>query len=118
MSAFTQSYPSIEYVLVDDCCNDGTFGVIDCIISSHDRRDDIRIISHSQKLGASASRNQIIDEAKGIFLYFMDSDDTIAKNTIELLMRNARKFDAEIVFGSYQKIETSGNKTVYQYPPK
>jgi glycosyltransferase involved in cell wall biosynthesis len=104
--------------LVDDCCDDGTFDVIDYIVSSHDRHDDIRIISHSKKLGASASRNQIIDEASGEFLYFMDSDDTIAKNTIELLMQNARKYDAEIVFGSYQKIETSGKKTIYQYPSK
>ena len=118
MSALAQSYPSIEFILVDDCCNDGTFDVIGYIVSSHDRRDDIRIISHSQKLGASASRNQIIDEAGGEFLYFMDSDDTIAKNTIELLMQNAREYDAEIVFGSYQKIETSGNKTVYQYPSR
>ena len=118
MSALAQSYLSIEFILVDDCCNDGTFDVIDYIISSHHRHDDIRIISHSQKLGASASRNQIIDEARGEFLYFMDSDDTIAKNTIELLMQNARKYDAEIVFGSYQKIETSGKKTIYQYPSK
>ncbi len=118
MSALAQSYPSIEFVLVDDCCNDGTFDVIGYIVSSHDRRDDIRIISHSQKLGVSASRNQIIDEARGEYLYFMDSDDTIAKNTIELLMQNARKYDAEIVFGSYKKIETSGKKTVYQYPSK
>ena len=118
MSALAQSYPYIEFILVDDCCNDGTFDVIDYIVSAHYRRDDIRIISHSQKLGASASRNQIIDEARGEFLYFMDSDDTIAKNTIELLMQNARKYDAEIVFGSYQKIETSGKKTVYQYPSK
>ena len=118
MSALAQSYPSIEFVLVDDCCNDGTFDVISYIVSSHERRDDIRIISHSQKLGVSASRNQIIDEARGEFLYFMDSDDTIAKNTIELLMQNAREYDAEIVFGSYEKIETSGKKTVYQYPSK
>ena len=118
MSALVQSYPSIEFILVDDCCNDGTFDVIGYIVSSHERCDDIRIISHSQKLGASASRNQIINEAKGEFLYFMDSDDTMAKNTIDLLMQNARKYDAEIVFGSYQKIETSGKKTIYQYPSK
>lgn len=118
MSALAQSYPSVEFVLVDDCCNDGTFDVIDYIVSSHDRCDDIRIIKHSHKLGASGSRNQIIDEAKGEFLYFMDSDDTIAVNTIELLMLNARKYGAEIVFGSYQKMETSGNMIVYQYPSK
>jgi hypothetical protein len=46
----------------------------------------------------------------------MDSDDTITENAIELLMQNVRCYDAEVVFGSYEKIETSGSKTVYQYP--
>ena len=118
MSALDQSYPSIEFILVDDCCNDGTFDVINYVVSTHHRRDDIRIIAHTQKHGVSFSRNQIIDEARGEFLYFMDSDDTIAKNTIELMMLNARQCDAEIVFGSYQKIDTSGKKFFFQYPFK
>lgn len=118
MSALSQSYASIEFVLVDDCCTDGTFDVVGYVLSSHERCDDVRIFTHTQKLGVSASRNQIIDEARGEYLYFMDSDDSIAKNTIELMMKNARKYDAEIVFGSYKKIETSGKKTVCQYPSK
>ena len=118
MSALSQSYPSIEYILVNDCCTDGSFDVVGYVLSSHERCDDVRILTHTQKQGVSASRNQIIDEARGEYLYFMDSDDTIAKNTIELLMRNARQYDAEIVFGSYQRIETSGKKIVYQYPFK
>ena len=118
MSALSQSYPSIEYILVNDGCIDGTFDVIGYVLSSHVRCDDVRILSHTQKQGVAASRNQIIDEARGEYLYFMDSDDTIAKNTIELLMRNARQYEAEVVFGSYQKIDTSGKKTVYQYPSK
>ena len=118
MSALAQSYLSIEYILVDDFCDDGTFDVIDYILSSHARREDVRIIKHSHKIGVSASRNQIIEEAKGEYIYFMDSDDTISKNAIELLMQNARRYKADIVFGSYKKIETSGKKTVYQYPFK
>ena len=118
MSALSQSYPSIEYILVNDGCTDGSFDVVGYVLSSHVRCDDVRILSHTQKLGVSASRNQIIDEARGEYLYFMDSDDTIAKNTIELLMKNARQYEAEVVFGSYQKIDTSGKKTVYQYPSK
>lgn len=116
MSALSQSYPSIEYILVNDCCTDGSFDVVGYILSSHERCNDVRILSHTQKQGVAASRNQIIDEARGEYLYFMDSDDTIAKNTIELLMQNARHYSAETVFGSYRKIETSGKKTVYQYP--
>lgn len=118
MSALSQSYFSIEFILINDCCTDGTFDVVGYILSSHERCKDVRIFTHAHKQGVAASRNQIIDEARGEFLYFMDSDDTIAKNTIELLMQNARKYDAEIVFGSYEKIETSGKKTVYQYPSK
>ena len=118
MSALSQSSPSIEYILVNDGCTDGSFDVVGYVLSSHVRCDDVRILSHTQKQGVAASRNQIIDEARGEYLYFMDSDDTIAKNTIELLMRNARQYEAEVVFGSYQKIDTSGKKTVYQYPSK
>lgn len=118
MSALSQSYPSIEFILVNDCCTDGTFDVVEYVLSASERCKDIRILTHAQKQGVSSSRNQIIDEAQGEFLYFMDSDDAIAKNTIELLMQNARQYDAEIVFGSYQKIDISGVKTICQYPSK
>ena len=116
MSALNQSYPSIEFLLVDDGCDDGTIDVVSYIIAENSRRDDIHIMSHQRNLGVSASRNQIIEEAKGEYLYFMDSDDTIEENTIEVLMQNARQYDAEMVFGSYEKIDLSGSRMVYQYP--
>lgn len=116
MSALSQSYSSIEILLVDDGCTDGTMDVVKQIVCNHQREDDVHIITHQTNLGVSVSRNQIIDEALGEYLYFMDSDDTITENAIELLMQNVRCYDAEVVFGSYEKIETSGSKTVYQYP--
>ncbi|WP_033149927.1 glycosyltransferase family 2 protein [Prevotella sp. RM4] len=116
MSALSQSYPSIEILLVDDGCTDGTMDVVKQIVCNHERENDVRIVKHQTNMGVSASRNQIIDEALGEYLYFMDSDDTITENAIELLMQSARCYAAEVVFGSYEKIETSGSKTVYQYP--
>jgi glycosyltransferase involved in cell wall biosynthesis len=115
-SALAQTYSSIEYLVIDDAGYDGSLDIINAIAQAHPRGKDIRVICHQENLGVSASRNQIIDEAQGDYLYFMDSDDTIAENTIELLMHNIRHFDAEIVFGSYEKIELSGVKTLYQYP--
>lgn len=116
ISALSQSYPSIEYLLINDGCTDGTFDIVNQLVKTHQRSNDVRILSHSKNLGVSTSRNQIIDEAQGDFLYFMDSDDTISENAIELLIQNVRQFSAEIVFGSYEKIEISGKKTLFQYP--
>lgn len=115
-SALVQTYSSIEFLIVDDAGHDGSLDIVRTIEQNHPRGKDIRIISHKKNLGVSVSRNQIIDEAHGEYLYFLDSDDVIAENTIELMMNNICQFDAEIVFGSYEKVELSGNKTIYQYP--
>jgi glycosyltransferase involved in cell wall biosynthesis len=116
MSALAQTYPSIEFLLVDDGSKDGSLAVVNRIIQNHNRKDDVRVLIHSENLGVSVSRNRIIDEAAGEYLFFMDSDDAIASNTIELMMQNVRRYNAEIVFGSYEKCEISGKKTLYQYP--
>lgn len=115
-SALAQTYPSIEFLLIDDAGGDGSLTIMQEIQQTHQRGTAVRIISHDRNLGVSASRNQIIEESQGDYLYFMDSDDLIAENTISILMQNARQYDAEIVFGSYEKIETSGERMVYQYP--
>lgn len=115
-SALAQTYPSIEFLIVDDAGNDDSIDVVQSVKETHTRGDDIHIINHKENLGVSASRNDIIDNAKGNYLYFMDSDDVIAENTIELMMQNVSQYDAEIVFGSYKKIETSGKDNIYQYP--
>lgn len=115
-SALAQTYPSIELLLVDDAGGDGSLAIMQEIRQNHPRAAAIRIISHDKNQGVSASRNQIIEEAEGEYLYFMDSDDVIAENAIALLMQAVRQYEAEIAFGSYEKIELSGERTVYQYP--
>ena len=115
-SALSQTYSSIEFLIIDDAGKDGSIDIIRDIQTSHPRGKDLHIVSHTDNLGVSKSRNEIIEKAQGDYMYFMDSDDIIAPNTISLLMQKIRQYDAEIVFGSYEKIETSGKRTVYQYP--
>ena len=115
-SALNQTYPSIEFLLIDDAGGDGSLAIMQELQQTHQRGADIRVISHDSNWGVSASRNQMIEEAKGEYLYFMDSDDRIVAQTISLLMQNCRQYEAEIVFGSYEKIETSGERIICQYP--
>lgn len=116
VSALNQTYSSIEFLIIDDGDTDGSIDIVEQLKAEHLRGKDIRIIKHEQNKGVAASRNRIISEAHCDYLYFMDSDDVIAENAIELLMQQVRQYDAEIVFGSYEKIEVSGKKTIYQYP--
>ena len=115
-SALAQTYPSIEFLLVDDFSSDLSADIVRRFQINHPRGADIRLLSNSNNLGVSASRNRIIDEARGEYLFFMDADDVIDEDTISLLIQMIRQCQAEVAFGSYEKIEISGLKTIYQYP--
>ena len=115
-SALAQTYPSIEFLLVDDFSSDQSADIVRRFQMNHPRGADIRLLSNPNNLGVSAARNRIIEEARGEFLFFMDADDVITESAIGLLMHQLQLSQAEIAFGSYEKTEISGLKTIYQYP--
>ena len=116
-SALSQTYHSIEFLVLDDGSNDASLDIVNEFRANHPRGKDIRIISHKENMGPSISRNRIIDEAKGDFLFFLDSDDIIREDTVSLMMTQVHKYDTDIVFGSMEKIMLSGERIMYQYPP-
>ena len=114
-SALNQSFSDIEFLVVDDCGNDGTMDVIYHFQANHPRGKDIRILINEKNKGVSFSRNRIIDEAKGRFLYFMDSDDTIESNTIQLLYDAIIQHHVQVAYGSYEIIDGIGNSPNERY---
>lgn len=116
LSALSQTFPSIEYLVLDDGSDDSTLEVVRHLQESHPRGNDIHIITHAENMGVSMARNRILEEAQGEFLYFLDSDDIIREDTISLMMAEVKEHRADIVFGSMEKIMISGERTMYQYP--
>ena len=116
MSALGQTFLSVEILVVDDGGNDGSIAVINELQQTHPRGVHIHIVTNPKNMGAGYSRNRIIDEAKGKFLYFMDSDDTIEPNTIQLLYDAIVKNQAEVAYGSYEIVDLSAphRREVYQ----
>ena len=114
-SALNQTYSSIEFLIIDDCGNDGTIGVVEEFQKDHPRGKDIRILRNEKNMGGSFCRNRIIDEAMGQFLYFMDSDDTIEPFTIQILIDAVRRTHSQIAYGSYEIIDLVNNSPVQKY---
>lgn len=115
-SALAQTFEPIEFLVIDDGGNDGSIAVIKELQQTHPRGVHIHIVTNPKNMGAGYSRNRIIDEAKGKFLYFMDSDDTIEPNTIQLLYDAIVKNQAEVAYGSYEIVDLSAphRREVYQ----
>lgn len=108
LSALAQTYPSIEFLIIDDKGNDNSIDIVRDIKSTHKRGCDIRIIDHGVNRGTGATKNTALLHAKGKFIFFMDSDDIIAPNVIELLLKKSKETNADVVMASYDVITTDG----------
>jgi glycosyltransferase involved in cell wall biosynthesis len=71
-SVLTQSYTTLELVVVDDGSTDGTRGYLDTVRTEDSR---IRVIRNETSLGAPLSRNLAIRAARGEFITGLDDDD-------------------------------------------
>ena len=114
-SALDQTFSDIEFLIVDDCGNDGSMDVISFLQNTHPRREDIRVLYNGINRGVSYSRNLLIDEAKGRYLYYMDSDDLIEPDTIRLLHNSLIQNQAQIVYGSYEILDRVGKGPAQVY---
>lgn len=95
-SLFTQTYKNIEYVFVNDCTPDKSMEVINEMIDKYGVSSQCKMIVHDRNQGISASRNDCLDNMTGDFFLFIDSDDYIDNDMVELLVEAAVKENADI----------------------
>jgi glycosyltransferase involved in cell wall biosynthesis len=121
-SALAQTFGSIEFLICDDCGTDSSMDIIREYQQTHLRGKDIRVVRQPQNEGLGSARNRIMDEAQGNYLFFMDGDDAIAPQTIQLLYDKAKEQNAEMVYGSYKRVFVKDGVVVdtqdYPYPYK
>ena len=91
-SVLAQKYTGdMECILVDDCGNDQSIAIAERIIKASSKRIDVQVLHHEHNRGLSAARNTGLMAASGEYVYFLDSDDEIPENAIQLLVEEASK---------------------------
>ena len=91
-SVIRQSYKNLEIIIVNDGSTDSSLKITD---EFKERDHRITVINQSNA-GLSAARNTGIAASNGKYLSFVDSDDYIHRQFIELLYLNAEKYKADI----------------------
>ncbi len=102
-SIVNQTYTNLEIILVDDGSPDNCSAMCDAWAEKDNR---IKVI-HKENGGLSSARNSGLDVMTGEYVYFIDSDDTIEKNTLELLYFAIVNNDVEISMAGFNLVYIS-----------
>ena len=98
-SVIDQTFDSYEVFLVDD----GSTDACPSIIAGYAARDPRFIPIYMEKnQGTGVARNTALQRVRGEFVTFVDSDDYVAPNFLERMVREAESKDADIVMCQYQ----------------
>lgn len=92
-SILMQTYSSFEVIVIDDGSTDKCPQICDDYAKKDSR---IRVV-HKENGGLSDARNAGIKIAQGKYLLFVDSDDYIQDNMLEVLMKSVQETNADIV---------------------
>ncbi len=99
-SVINQTYPYWEWIIVDDCSNDGSFEYVKNLIANEKR---IKLFRLSKNSGSAVARNEGLRNATGKYITFLDSDDLLdsdyLKKQVEFIAING-----PIVSSGYRRL--------------
>ncbi|MEV6316711.1 bifunctional glycosyltransferase family 2 protein/CDP-glycerol:glycerophosphate glycerophosphotransferase [Streptomyces sp. NPDC051776] len=116
-SALAQTLRSTEIVIVDDCSTDGTYEVALELAAAHPGRVRAHRLERNSG-GCGAPRNRGMQEARGRYLMFLDSDDELERNACRNMLEAAEETGADLVSGLCVRVHVDSrhHKTVEWYP--
>ncbi len=101
-SIINQTYSNLEILLIDDGSTDECPKICDKFALEDER---IRVV-HRQNGGRSVARNTALEQAKGEYLLFVDGDDWIDSDCVEVLYSHIKKENAQLALGRYRSVYT------------
>ena len=103
-SVLAQTYTDWEMLIVDDCSKDNTIKIVQQYVDKDER---IKLFCLQKNSGAGIARNKSIEEAKGRFIAFLDSDDIWFPNKLETQINFMLDNNYESVCSWYEYVDLS-----------
>lgn len=103
-SVLTQAFTDFELILVDDGSPDSCGAICD----AYARKDSRIHVIHQKNSGVSAARNTGLDAASGEYIAFVDSDDYIDRDFLQVLISSMEETNADVVVSNYRKENVRG----------
>ena len=105
-SILSQNFSDFELLLIDDGSTDGSGQICD----SYAEKDNRVRVFHKENGGVSSARNLGLNEAKGKWVCFVDSDDELMPNALQVMV--GRAYDGvDLVMAGYEVYNDVGEKT-------
>ncbi|WP_294400987.1 glycosyltransferase [uncultured Clostridium sp.] len=108
-SVMNQTCRDFEFLLIDDGSKDKSIDIAKSLLEGSDI--NYRIITQKNS-GVSVARNEGIKQAVGEYITFLDSDDYIDPEFIELMTKKADSTKCDVVFCDYSEVDADGNVLV------
>lgn len=105
-SIVNQTHKNLEIILVDDGSTDNSGKILDEWAKKDNR---IKII-HKENGGVSSARNLALDNATGEYITFVDSDDGLKENALEILCAEIKSEDFDFVQCAFTVISEDEEK--------
>lgn len=102
-SILNQTHADIELLLVNDGSTDDSAEICDDFAKKNDK---VRVF-HTLNKGVSSARNLGLDNCKGDFVFFIDSDDYLEVDAIQALIEGYKNSQSEIIIGAFCKVTST-----------
>lgn len=95
-SLLNQTYKNIEILVINDGSTDDTQSIVECYLKDHRLQ-----LFNEENGGVSRARNIGLDNAHGEYIIFVDADDYVEENLIELVLKHSDGMD--LVFWGFSE---------------
>lgn len=111
-SALRQTWQNVEVVVVEDGSSDETMTVLEGF-----KADNLHVYQQKNS-GASSARNHALKMSKGVYIQYLDADDTIAPDKIEKQIKVLQSHPGSVATGSWGRFhDKPANAEFRKQPP-